>query len=72
MDRVIAICKDLNHADNTCMDTCPSLQSKSVMQAVKAICSLLGNVETLELSQAIEAFTSVCDEFPKNRVNSQV
>ncbi|XP_073999097.1 phosphatidylinositol-4-phosphate 3-kinase catalytic subunit Pi3K68D [Rhodnius prolixus] len=72
MDRVIAICKDLNHADNTCMDTCPSLQSKSVMQAVKAICSLLGNVETLELSQAIEAFTSVCDEFPKNRVNSQL
>ncbi|KAK9497814.1 hypothetical protein O3M35_003734 [Rhynocoris fuscipes] len=68
MERVIVMSKEISECDS--MDCCPSLQPKSVMQAVKAICSLLGNIETLEISHALELFKNACDDFPKNRMNA--
>lgn len=38
----------------------PPLRSMGVVQAVKAICTLMGNIETIEIAEAIEAFVSIC------------
>ncbi|KAJ9600687.1 hypothetical protein L9F63_026176, partial [Diploptera punctata] len=39
------------------------LQSKGVVQAVKAVCALMGNVETQDITEAVEGFESVCLQF---------
>ncbi|XP_049937857.1 phosphatidylinositol 4-phosphate 3-kinase C2 domain-containing subunit alpha isoform X1 [Schistocerca serialis cubense] len=41
----------------------PSLQSKGVVQAVKAVCTYLGNIETQEITEALEGFKSACLQF---------
>jgi predicted neutral ceramidase superfamily lipid hydrolase len=41
----------------------PPLQAKGVVQAVKAVCALMGNVETQEITEAVESFKSVCLQF---------
>ncbi|PSN54649.1 hypothetical protein C0J52_01070 [Blattella germanica] len=41
----------------------PQLQSKGVLQAVKAVCALMGNVETQDITEAVEGFESVCLQF---------
>lgn len=37
-----------------------SVQPRNVTQAVKAVCALLGNVETLDLTCALDAFNRAC------------
>ena len=41
----------------------PQLQAKGVVQAVKAVCTLMGNVETQDITEAVEGFMSVCLQF---------
>lgn len=41
----------------------PQLQAKGVVQAVKAICALMGNVETQDITESVESFESVCLQF---------
>ena len=41
----------------------PQLQAKGVVQAVKAVCTLMGNVETQDITEAVESFKSVCLQF---------
>jgi phosphatidylinositol-4-phosphate 3-kinase len=41
----------------------PQLQAKGVVQAVKAVCALMGNVETQDITVAVESFKSVCLQF---------
>ncbi|XP_069687221.1 phosphatidylinositol 4-phosphate 3-kinase C2 domain-containing subunit beta isoform X3 [Periplaneta americana] len=41
----------------------PQLQSKGVVQAVKAICALMGNVETQDITDSVEGFEGVCLQF---------
>jgi len=41
----------------------PQLQAKGVIQAVKAVCALMGNVETQDITEAVESFKSVCLQF---------
>jgi hypothetical protein len=41
----------------------PQLQAKGVVQAVKAVCALMGNVETQYITEAVESFKSVCLQF---------
>jgi hypothetical protein len=41
----------------------PQLQAKGVVQAVKAVCALMGNVETQDITEAVESFNSVCLQF---------
>ena len=41
----------------------PQLQAKGVVQAVKAVCALMGNVETQDITEAVESFKSVCLQF---------
>lgn len=38
------------------------VQSCSVTQAVKAVCALLGNVETLDITFALDAFSRACTQ----------
>lgn len=38
------------------------LQSGRVVQALKAICSLLGNAEPLEITKNLSAFTEACND----------
>lgn len=44
------------------------LQSLGVKQAVKAICSLLGSIETLDISHAIDSFFNVCSQLQVSQV----
>jgi phosphatidylinositol-4-phosphate 3-kinase len=39
------------------------LHFKGVWQAVKAICALLGNVETLQITDALDYLSSACLQF---------
>jgi len=41
----------------------PQLQAKGVVQAVKAVCALMGNVETQDITDAVESFKSECLQF---------
>jgi hypothetical protein len=41
----------------------PQLQAKGVVQAVKAVCALMGNVETQDITESVESFESVCVQF---------
>lgn len=46
------------------------LHFKGVWQAVKAVCALLGNVETLQLTEALEYLSSACLQFSPTEVSS--
>ncbi|CAB3363263.1 Hypothetical predicted protein [Cloeon dipterum] len=50
----------LENALDTSNANKPSLQFKGVWQSVKAICALLGCVETLKLTEALENLSSAC------------
>ncbi|XP_058806071.1 phosphatidylinositol 4-phosphate 3-kinase C2 domain-containing subunit beta isoform X2 [Phymastichus coffea] len=39
------------------------LQPRGVVQAVKAVCALMGNVETYEISEAVDNFVNACCKF---------
>lgn len=41
----------------------PQLQPRSVVQAVKAICALMGNIETYEITEAVDNFVNACCQF---------
>ncbi|KAG7196586.1 hypothetical protein KM043_013079 [Ampulex compressa] len=41
----------------------PQLQPRSVVQAVKAVCALMGNIETFEVTEAIDNFVNACCQF---------
>lgn len=42
-----------------------SLQTKGVVQSVKAVCALLGNVETSEITEAVEGLIQHCTHRPQ-------
>lgn len=50
-------------------DSVPNLQTESVKQAVKVVCSVLGNIEPLQITNALDNFIQACKEFPINKVN---
>lgn len=39
------------------------LQPRGVVQTVKAVCALMGNVETFEISEAVDNFVNACCKF---------
>ncbi|XP_011297544.1 phosphatidylinositol 4-phosphate 3-kinase C2 domain-containing subunit beta isoform X2 [Fopius arisanus] len=41
----------------------PQLQPRGVIQAVKAVCTLMGNIETCEITEAVDNFTNACCQF---------
>lgn len=41
----------------------PQLQPRGVSQAVKAVCALMGNVETYEITEAVDNFVTACCKF---------
>ena len=41
----------------------PQLQPRSVVQAVKAVCALMGNIETCEITEAVDNFVNACCQF---------
>lgn len=41
----------------------PQLQPRSVVQAVKAVCALMGNIETFEITEAVDNFVNACCKF---------
>ncbi|XP_071564109.1 phosphatidylinositol 4-phosphate 3-kinase C2 domain-containing subunit beta isoform X3 [Temnothorax nylanderi] len=41
----------------------PQLQPHGVVQAVKAVCALMGNIETFEITEAIDNFVNACCQF---------
>lgn len=61
---------DRDGGDAACM---PALQPQGVQQAIKAVCALLGNVETLNITQALDGFNRACSQFlQKPQVNDTV
>ncbi|XP_024085910.1 phosphatidylinositol 4-phosphate 3-kinase C2 domain-containing subunit alpha isoform X2 [Cimex lectularius] len=69
IERVVTTCKEMYNSSSN--ETVANLQTESVKQAVKAVCALLGNIETLQITHAVDNFVNVCREFPKNRVNAR-
>lgn len=57
IDKLEAFCETPNHS---------SLNASGVIQAVKAICALLGSIDTFELYKAINELKSTCDEQMRN------
>lgn len=43
-----------------------SVQPRSVTQAVKAVCALLGSVETLDITCALDAFNRACAQLSQS------
>lgn len=41
----------------------PQLQPHCVVQAVKAVCALMGSIETFEITEAIDNFVNACCQF---------
>lgn len=41
----------------------PQLQPRGVIQAVKAVCTLMGTIETYEITEAIDNFVNACCRF---------
>ncbi|XP_020281891.1 phosphatidylinositol 4-phosphate 3-kinase C2 domain-containing subunit beta isoform X3 [Pseudomyrmex gracilis] len=41
----------------------PQLQPHGVVQAVKAVCALMGSIETFEITEAIDNFVNACCKF---------
>lgn len=41
----------------------PQLQPHCVVQAVKAVCALMGNIETFEITEAVDNFVNACCQF---------
>ncbi|KAK0183358.1 hypothetical protein PV327_001408 [Microctonus hyperodae] len=41
----------------------PQLQPRGVEQAVKAVCALMGNIETYEITEAVDNFVNACCQF---------
>lgn len=41
----------------------PQLQPRGVIQAVKAVCALMGKIETCEITEAVDNFTNACCQF---------
>ncbi|XP_011630891.1 phosphatidylinositol 4-phosphate 3-kinase C2 domain-containing subunit beta isoform X2 [Pogonomyrmex barbatus] len=41
----------------------PQLQPHGVVQAVKAVCALMGNIETFEITEAVDNFVNACCQF---------
>ena len=46
-----------------------SLNPKGMLQAVKAVCSKLGGVETLDLGEAVDQFSQACVRFDCEKGN---
>lgn len=44
-----------------CADT--AIQTRGVTQALKAVCSLLGNIEPLDISKHLLNFIDTCNDF---------
>ena len=61
MERVLAAASQMGSKHTPGL--MPQLQSKGVVQAVKAVCALMGNVETQDITEAVEGFKSVCLQF---------
>jgi hypothetical protein len=62
----------LQLAANTAVDTTNSTgvsqHFKGVWQSVKAVCALLGNLETLHITNALDALGSACLQFAPSAV----
>lgn len=41
----------------------PQLQPHGVVQAVKAVCALMGSIETIEITEAVDNFVNACCQF---------
>lgn len=41
----------------------PQLQPRGVVQAIKAVCALMGNIETFEITEAVDNFVNACCQF---------
>lgn len=41
----------------------PQLQPHGVVQAIKAVCALMGNIETFEITEAVDNFVNACCQF---------
>ncbi|XP_034937046.1 phosphatidylinositol 4-phosphate 3-kinase C2 domain-containing subunit beta isoform X1 [Chelonus insularis] len=41
----------------------PQLQPRGVVQAVKAVCALMGSIETYEITEAVDNFVNACCQF---------
>ncbi|KAF6216879.1 hypothetical protein GE061_001229 [Apolygus lucorum] len=67
IERVISTCKEVHV--NGSYDSISNLQTGSVKQAVKVVCSVLGNIEPLQITNALDDFIQACKEIPLNKMN---
>ncbi|XP_044594663.1 phosphatidylinositol 4-phosphate 3-kinase C2 domain-containing subunit beta isoform X2 [Cotesia glomerata] len=50
-------------APNHSSSLLPQLQPRGVVQSVKAVCALMGNIETYEITEAVDNFVNACCQF---------
>ncbi|EZA50776.1 Phosphatidylinositol-4-phosphate 3-kinase C2 domain-containing subunit alpha [Ooceraea biroi] len=64
--------KEMERVENTALQLAttnhgssllPQLQPRGVVQAVKAVCALMGNIETFEITEAVDNFVNACCQF---------
>lgn len=61
MDRVEKAAAEIENCGRA---NAPSLKHSGVVQAVKAVCMLMGSLETPEITEALSFFVSTCESYP--------
>lgn len=60
--------REMEKVEKSAIDKVWPLQSLGVKQAVKAISSLLGSIETLDMSHALDIFVNACSQLQVSHV----
>ena len=68
-ERTRKVCNHL--ASSTDQNVIPQLRPQKVLQSIKAICTYLGNVETIEIRDCCDKFNIQCLEFDKAKGNEE-
>lgn len=50
----------------------PSLQPSGVIQSVKLVVNLMGNLETIDITEALEALKDSCNQFLPNAIGVSI
>lgn len=62
MERIETAAIKLTTSDNS-STLLPQLQPRGVQQSVKAVCALMGNIETWEITETVDNFVNACCQY---------
>lgn len=70
MKKLETAAKEIENIDNP--TSLPSLQPSGVWQSVKYVVNLMGNLETIDITEALEALRDSCNQFLPNSVGVRI